>query len=315
VSETLPGKLPQKQISRKAAAGYSSYGNQIGLATTHVREIYHEGYVAKRLEVGAVVGAVKAENVRRESPSPGDVILLLGGRTGRDGIGGATGSSKEHTEASIETCGSEVQKGNAPEERKLQRLFRRPEVTRLIKKSNDFGAGGVSVAIGELAPGLDIYLDRVPVKYSGLNSTELAISESQERMAVVVDAADREEFEKYCHSENVEVTYVADVTDSGRMVMYNGSDKVADLSREFIDSAGALLYTVVVTNNSGETYSKGVLADALDTSLVAFDTDYAVQINGEKTSDYTFTGGMLSVNLPDVADGATVTVTFQVTQV
>ena len=244
VSETLPGKLPQKQISRKAAAGYSSYGNQIGLATTHVREIYHEGYVAKRLEVGAVVGAVKAENVRRESPSPGDVILLLGGRTGRDGIGGATGSSKEHTESSIETCGSEVQKGNAPEERKLQRLFRRPEVTRLIKKSNDFGAGGVSVAIGELAPGLDIYLDRVPVKYSGLNSTELAISESQERMAVVVDAADREEFEKYCHSENVEVTYVADVTDSGRMVMYNGSDKVADLSREFIDSAGAKHYAV-----------------------------------------------------------------------
>ena len=244
VSETLPGKLPQKQISRKAAAGYSSYGNQIGLATTHVREIYHEGYVAKRLEVGAVVGAVKAENVRRESPAPGDVILLLGGRTGRDGIGGATGSSKEHNEASIETCGSEVQKGNAPEERKLQRLFRRPEVTRLIKKSNDFGAGGVSVAIGELAPGLDIYLDRVPVKYSGLNSTELAISESQERMAVVVDASDRVEFEKYCHSENVEVTYVADVTGSGRMVMYNGSDKVADLSREFIDSAGAKHYAV-----------------------------------------------------------------------
>ena len=244
VSATLPGKLPQKQISRKAAAGYSSYGNQIGLATTHVREIYHEGYVAKRLEVGAVVGAVKAENVRRESPAPGDVILLLGGRTGRDGIGGATGSSKEHNEASIETCGSEVQKGNAPEERKLQRLFRRPEVTRLIKKSNDFGAGGVSVAIGELAPGLDIYLDRVPVKYSGLNSTELAISESQERMAVVVDASDRGEFEKYCHSENVEVTYVADVTGSGRMVMYNGSDKVADLSREFIDSAGAKHYAV-----------------------------------------------------------------------
>ena len=244
VSETLPGKLPQKQISRKAAAGYSSYGNQIGLATTHVREIYHDGYVAKRLEVGAVVGAVKAENVRRESPAPGDVILLLGGRTGRDGIGGATGPSKERNEASIETCGSEVQKGNAPEERKLQRLFRRPEVTRLIKKSNDFGAGGVSVAIGELAPGLDIYLDRVPVKYSGLNSTELAISESQERMAVVVDASDRGEFEKYCHSENVEVTYVADVTGSGRMVMYNGSDKVADLSREFIDSAGAKHYAV-----------------------------------------------------------------------
>ena len=239
VSATLPGKLPQRVISRKAAAGYSSYGNQIGLATTCVREIYHPGYVAKRLETGAVVGAVKAENVRRESPAPGDVILLLGGRTGRDGIGGATGSSKEHTECSIETCGSEVQKGNAPEERKLQRLFRRPEVTRLIKKSNDFGAGGVSVAIGELAPGLDIHLDRVPVKYSGLNSTELAISESQERMAVVVEAADREEFERWCHVENVEVTYVADVTDRGRMRMYNGDELVADISREFIDSAGA----------------------------------------------------------------------------
>ena len=239
VSDTIPGKLPQKVITRKAAGGYSSYGNQIGLATTHVREVYHPGYVAKRLEVGAVVGAVKADNVRRESPVPGDVILLLGGRTGRDGIGGATGSSKEHTEASLESCGSEVQKGNAPEERKLQRLFRRPEVTGLIKKSNDFGAGGVSVAIGELAPGLDIYLDRVPVKYSGLNSTELAISESQERMAVVVEAKDRTEFEKYCLSENVEVTYVADVTGSGRMRMFNSGSPVADLSREFIDSAGA----------------------------------------------------------------------------
>ena len=242
VSETIPGKLPQKVITRKAAGGYSSYGNQIGLATTHVREIYHPGYVAKRLEVGAVVGAVKADNVRRESPAPGDVILLLGGRTGRDGIGGATGSSKEHNVESIETCGSEVQKGNAPEERKLQRLFRRPEVTKLIKKSNDFGAGGVSVAIGELADGLDIYLDRVPVKYNGLNSTELAISESQERMAVVVEAEDRRKFEEYCRSENVEVTYVADVTDSGRMRLYDGGKLAADLSREFIDSAGAKHY-------------------------------------------------------------------------
>ena len=242
VADTIPGKLPQKVISRKAAHGYSSYGNQIGLATTHVREIYHEGYVAKRLEVGAVVGAVKAENVRRESPAPGDIVLLLGGRTGRDGIGGATGSSKEHTEASLETCGSEVQKGNAPEERKLQRLFRRPEVTRLIKKSNDFGAGGVSVAIGELADGLDIYLDRVPVKYSGLNTTELAISESQERMAVVIEAKDRAEFESYCLSENVEVTYVADVTDNARMRMYNKGKLMVDLSRAFIDSAGAKHY-------------------------------------------------------------------------
>ena len=201
VSETLQGKLPQCVITKKAAHGYSSYGNQIGLATTHVREIYDEGYLAKRLEVGAVVGAVKADKVRRESPVPGDVVLLLGGRTGRDGIGGATGSSKEHTEESLETCGSEVQKGNAPEERKLQRLFRRPEVTKLIKKSNDFGAGGVSVAIGELTDGLDIYLDRVPVKYNGLNATELAISESQERMSVVVEAKDEKQFMEYCHRQ------------------------------------------------------------------------------------------------------------------
>lgn len=242
VSETLQGKLPQCVITKKAAHGYSSYGNQIGLATTHVREIYDEGYLAKRLEVGAVVGAVKADKVRRESPVPGDVVLLLGGRTGRDGIGGATGSSKEHTEESLETCGSEVQKGNAPEERKLQRLFRRPEVTRLIKKSNDFGAGGVSVAIGELTDGLDIYLDRVPVKYNGLNATELAISESQERMSVVVEAKDEKQFMEYCHSENIEVTHVADVTDTQRMRMFYRDKVVADLQRKFIDSAGAKHY-------------------------------------------------------------------------
>ncbi len=242
VSETLTGKLPQRIISRKAAAGYSSYGNQIGLATTHVREIYHPSYVAKRLEVGAVVGAVKAENVRRESPAAGDIILLLGGRTGRDGIGGATGSSKEHTEESLENCGSEVQKGNAPVERDLQRLFRRPEVTKLIKKSNDFGAGGVSVAIGELADGLDIYLDRVPTKYSGLNPTELAISESQERMAVVIEAHTRADFEAYCAADNVEVTYVADVTDTARMRLFYKGETIADLTREFIDSAGAKHY-------------------------------------------------------------------------
>lgn len=239
VAETLQGKLPQCVITKKAAHGYSSYGNQIGLATTHVREIYDEGYTAKRLEVGAVVGAVKADKVRRESPKPGDVVLMLGGRTGRDGIGGATGSSKEHTEESLETCGSEVQKGNAPEERKLQRLFRRPEVTKLIKKSNDFGAGGVSVAIGELTDGLDIYLDRVPVKYNGLNATELAISESQERMSVVVEAKDEAEFMEYCHSENIEVIHVADVTDTERMRMFYGDKIVADLQRKFIDSAGA----------------------------------------------------------------------------
>ena len=242
VSETLPGKLPQSVISKKAAAGYSSYGNQIGLATTHVREIYHDDYVAKRLEVGAVVGAVKAENVRRERPAPGDRIIMFGGRTGRDGIGGATGSSKEHNAKSLETCGSEVQKGNAPEERKLERLFRRPEVTRLIKKSNDFGAGGVSVAIGELADGLDIYLDRVKTKYSGLNSTELAISESQERMSVVVEAKDMEEFMRYCREENIEAVHVADVTDTARMRMFKGDRMVVDLSRAFIDSAGAKHY-------------------------------------------------------------------------
>ncbi len=242
VADTIPGKLPQRMISKKAAAGYSSYGNQIGLATTHVREIYSAGYTAKRMEIGAVAGAVKASAVRRETPAPGDVILLLGGRTGRDGIGGATGSSKQHTEASLETCGSEVQKGNAPEERQLQRLFRRPEVTSLIKKSNDFGAGGVSVAIGELADGLDLYLDRVPVKYSGLNATELAISESQERMAVVVEASDMERFKQLCAKDNIEITHVADVTATSRMRMFFHGKLVCDLSREFIDSAGAKHY-------------------------------------------------------------------------
>lgn len=245
INETLDGKLPQQVISKKAAAGYSSYGNQIGLATTHVREIYHEGYTAKRLEVGAVVGAVKAEHVRRETPQKGDVVLLLGGRTGRDGIGGATGSSKEHTLSSLETCSSEVQKGNAPEERKLSRLFRRADVTRLIKKSNDFGAGGVSVAIGELTDGLDIYLDKVPVKYSGLNATELAISESQERMAIVIEAKDVAEMLRLCAEENVEVTHVADVTDTNRMRMFFRGEKVVDLRRDFIDSAGAKHYTKV----------------------------------------------------------------------
>ena len=280
VAETLPGKLPQRVITKKAAQGYSSYGNQIGLATTHVREIYDEGYTAKRLEVGAVVGAVKADHVRRESPKPGDVVLLLGGRTGRDGIGGATGSSKEHTEESLETCGSEVQKGNAPEERKLQRLFRRPEVTELIKKSNDFGAGGVSVAIGELTDGLDIYLDRVPVKYNGLNATELAISESQERMSVVVEAKDEAKFMEYCHSENVEVTHVADVTDTERMRMFYGDKVVADLQRKFIDSAGAKHYAkaqiaAVEEKNpftrevKGETLKEKLLNNLSDANVVS----------------------------------------------
>ncbi len=246
VKDTMVGKLPQRIISTKAAHGYSSYGNQIGLATTHVREIYHDNYVAKRLEVGAVVGAVKADVIRRESPAAGDVILLLGGRTGRDGIGGATGSSKEHTTKSIEVCSSEVQKGNAPEERKIAHLFRRPEVTKLIKKSNDFGAGGVSVAIGELADGLDINLDLVPTKYSGLNATELAISESQERMAVVIEPKDVEEFIKYCGEENVEVTKVATVTAEPRLVMHYKGQVIVDLARSFIDSAGADHYAEAV---------------------------------------------------------------------
>lgn len=252
VSATLSGKLPQRVISTRAAAGYSSYGNQIGLATTHVREIYHPGYLAKRMEVGAVVGAVKAADIRRESPAPGDVILMFGGRTGRDGIGGATGSSKEHTTSSLRECGSEVQKGNAPEERKIERLFRRPEVTALIKKSNDFGAGGVSVAIGELAPGLDIYLDRVLTKYSGLNATELAISESQERMSVVVEASDKEKFMEYCREENLEVVHVADVTDRNRMRMFYKGETVADLSREFIDSAGARHFATALISTPEE---------------------------------------------------------------
>ncbi len=239
VTETIQGKLPQRIISTKAANGYSSYGNQIGLATTFVREIYHDNYVAKRLEVGAVVGAVRADNVRRETPKAGDVVIMLGGRTGRDGVGGATGSSKEHNANSLELCSSEVQKGNAPEERKLERLFRRSEVTRLIKKSNDFGAGGVCVAIGELADGLDIYLDRVKTKYSGLSGTELAISESQERMAVVLDKKDMDEFIDYCRQENIEVSHIADVTDSNRLRMYLKDEKIVDISRQFIDSTGA----------------------------------------------------------------------------
>ena len=239
VKDTMNGKLPQRIISTKAAQGYSSYGNQIGLATTHVREIYHPNYVAKRLEVGAVVGASRVDAVRRDSPVDGDIILLLGGRTGRDGIGGATGSSKEHNTKSIDLCSSEVQKGNAPEERKISHLFRRPEVTRLIKKSNDFGAGGVSVAIGELADGLVIELDKVPTKYSGLNATELAISESQERMAVVIEPKDVNEFINYCKEENIEVTEVAKVTKEARLVMNYHGEKIVDIARSFIDSAGA----------------------------------------------------------------------------
>ena len=239
VSETLPGKLPQRKIVTTAAAGYSSYGNQVGLATGQVSELYHPGYVAKRMEIGAVVGATPASHVRRECPAPGDKIVLLGGRTGRDGIGGATGSSKAHNVESIEKDGAEVQKGNAPMERKLQRLFRREDACRLIKRCNDFGAGGVSVAIGELADGLDIDLNRVPKKYEGLDGTELAISESQERMAVALAAEDVDEFMGYAREENLEATVVATVTEEPRVrIRWNG-DAIVDLSRAFLASNGA----------------------------------------------------------------------------
>ena len=245
VSKTLEGKLPQRKIAQTAAAGYSSYGNQIGLATGHVAELYHEGYIAKHLECGAVVGAAPADHVRRETPAPGDVVILLGGRTGRDGIGGATGSSKSHNLASLDTMASEVQKGNAPEERKLQRLFRNPNVTRLIKRCNDFGAGGVSVAIGELADGLSIDLDAVRKKYDGLDGTELAISESQERMAVVVAPEDAQTLMNFAASENLEAYQVATVTESPRMVMTWRGQTVADLSRAFLNTNGAVKHASV----------------------------------------------------------------------
>ena len=245
LNETLAGKLPQRKLCQTAAAGYSSYGNQIGLATGHVAELYHEGYIAKRLECGAVVAAAPAYNVRRERPAAGDVIILLGGRTGRDGIGGATGSSKSHNLKSLTTMASEVQKGNAPEERKIQRLFRNPEVTRLIKRCNDFGAGGVSVAIGELADGLQIDLDAVRKKYDGLDGTELAISESQERMAVVVEAKDADAFIAFAQQENLEAYRVATVTEEARMVMRWKGNEIANLSRAFLNTNGAVKHTSV----------------------------------------------------------------------
>ena len=248
VKDTLKGKLPQKKLVREAAHGYSSYGNQIGLATGAVKEIYHPNYVAKRMEIGAVLGAAPRRAVIRETSDPGDIIILLGGRTGRDGCGGATGSSKVHTEESIETCGAEVQKGNAPTERKIQRLFRREEVSKLIKKCNDFGAGGVSVAIGELADGLQIDLDKVPKKYAGLDGTEIAISESQERMAVVVDPKDVDEFMKYASEENLEATKVAVVTEDPRLVLSWRGKEIVNLSRAFLDTNGAHQETTVAVD-------------------------------------------------------------------
>ena len=243
VEDTIAGKLPQRKLVVGAANGYSSYGNQIGLATGHVNEIYHPGYVAKRMEIGAVIGAAPASNVRRERPAPEDIVILLGGKTGRDGCGGATGSSKSHTLHSLETCGAEVQKGNAPEERKLQRLFRNPEVTAMIKRCNDFGAGGVSVAIGELADGLQINLDLVTKKYDGLDGTELAISESQERMAVVIAKEDLEKFMAEAAKENLEATMVARVTEEPRLRMNWNGKTIVDLSREFLNSNGAEKHT------------------------------------------------------------------------
>ena len=248
VKDTMKGKLPQKKLVREAAHGYSSYGNQIGLATGAVKEIYHPNYVAKRMEIGAVLGAAPRRAVIRETSDPGDIIILLGGRTGRDGCGGATGSSKVHTEESIEVCGAEVQKGNPPTERKIQRLFRREEVSKLIKKCNDFGAGGVSVAIGELADGLKVDLDRVPKKYAGLAGTEIAISESQERMAVVVDPKDVAEFMSYAKEENLEAIEVAEVTESPRLVLSWRGKEIVNLSRAFLDTNGAHQETKVAVD-------------------------------------------------------------------
>ncbi len=270
VSETLKGKLSQKKIVRTAASGYSSYGNQIGLATGYVKEVYHPNYVAKRMEIGAVMGAAPRRNVIRETSDPGDIIILLGGRTGRDGCGGATGSSKVHTTSSIETCGAEVQKGNAPTERKIQRLFRRAEVTKLIKKCNDFGAGGVSVAIGELADGLTVDLDKVPKKYAGLDGTELAISESQERMAVVVDPKDVDAFLGYAEEENLEAVAVATVTEEPRLVLNWRGKPIVNLKRSFLDTNGAHQETAVKVDipseedNYFEKYSIPAVAEAID---------------------------------------------------
>ena len=269
VADTLKGKLPQKKLVRGAASGYSSYGNQIGLATGYVKELYHPDYVAKRMEIGAVMGAAPRKNVIRENSDPGDIIILLGGRTGRDGCGGATGSSKVHTESSIETCGAEVQKGNAPTERKIQRLFRRGEVSRLIKKCNDFGAGGVSVAIGELADGLTVDLDKVPKKYAGLDGTELAISESQERMAVVVDPKDVDQFLAYAAEENLEAVPVAVVTEDPRLILKWRGKEIVNLKRAFLDTNGAHQETSVEVDIPSEedNYFKKIAIPAVEEAL------------------------------------------------
>ena len=297
VDQTLPGKLPQRKLVTTAAAGYSSYGNQIGLATGQVNELYHPGYAAKRMEIGAVVGATPADHVRRETPAPGDVVVLVGGRTGRDGIGGATGSSKAHDLDSLDTCGAEVQKGNAPVERKIQRLFRRKDAATLIKRCNDFGAGGVSVAVGELADGLHVYLDRVPKKYDGLDGTELAISESQERMAVALAPDDVDEFIALAHEENVEATPIAVVTEEPRVIMEWNGDVIVDVSRAFLSSNGAPKHQDVhvlearpfVLEWEGDTF-----ADRLE-SLV---TDINVASNKGLAERFDSTIGAASVLMP-----------------
>ncbi|MBS5234736.1 MAG: phosphoribosylformylglycinamidine synthase, partial [Collinsella sp.] len=297
VSETLEGKLPQRKLVTTAAAGYSSYGNQIGLATGQVNELYHPGYVAKRMEVGAVVGATPANHVRRECPAPTDKIILLGGRTGRDGIGGATGSSKTQNTESIETSGAEVQKGNAPVERKLQRLFRRGDACRLIKRCNDFGAGGVSVAVGELADGLYVDLDTVTKKYDGLDGTELAISESQERMACAVADGDVEEFMGYAAEENLEATVIAEVTAEPRMRMAWNGVAIVDLSREFLNSNGAPKHQVahVCARSVWQPSWAGTTLAERMTSLV---TDLNVASNKGLSERFDSTIGAATVLMP-----------------
>lgn len=300
LKDTLKGKLPQKKLVRGAADGYSSYGNQIGLATGLVKEIYHPDYVAKRMEIGAVMGAAPRRAVIRGTSDPGDIIILLGGRTGRDGCGGATGSSKVHTETSIETCGAEVQKGNAPTERKLQRLFRREEVSKLIKKCNDFGAGGVSVAIGELADGLHIYLDKVPKKYAGLDGTEIAISESQERMAVVVDSKDVDRFLEYANEENLEATVVAHVTEEPRLVMDWRGKEIVNIKRAFLDTNGAHQETSVLVDMPSETENYFKKSDVTDIKEKWLDTLADLNVCSQKGLVEKFDGsiGAGSVFMP-----------------
>ena len=297
VSETLPGKLPQRKIVTTAAAGYSSYGNQIGLATSQVNELYHPGYVAKRMEIGAVLGATPANHVRREEPAPGDVVVLLGGRTGRDGIGGATGSSKEHSTSSVEECGAEVQKGNAPVERKIQRLFRRGTACRMIKRCNDFGAGGVSVSIGELADSLWIDLNKVPKKYDGLDGTELAISESQERMAVALAAEDVDAFIALATKENLEATPVAKVTDTGRVQMVWNGATIVDVSREFLASNGAPKH-VNVHIPAGEEYYPSWPGKTLEQKMTSLVSDLNVACNRGLSERFDATIGAGTVMMP-----------------